>query len=300
MEDSMKIKLQMLTMDYQIPWFLVECMYTNHSNLSKLVGTPIEKLAFSCFDDLYPTVHKSKVHGGTDISTLPPGGFKHLIHIFHWTRTPAGKYLGETRSLHATKKMGNFYIPSATDLKLSATVFEKHAGIDVAYNDKRLSGVMQIAPLHIFKYSFEIYRTLLNFERHYVDCGFPVTAYVACIMNLLPTKADVKLLRANGIVPSTGIDEKEVLSSLQRLKGDDVDFNNVRMPNDLNILSEKVREHHETSYSRSYAELKSRYFANPWITISVIAGILLFILTFLQTILSFIQTKYSVLSYKQQ
>lgn len=134
------------------------------------------------------------MHGGS--GTLPPGGFKHLLHMFPWCRTPKGKL-----SLQSIKKVGDFYTPSATDLQLSATVFEKHAGIHVSYCDKRLYGMMQIALWHI-----------LAFEWCYMDCGFPVTVY------------------------------------------------DVRMPNDLNILSEKVRAHHERSYSRSYVELKSHYF----------------------------------------
>ncbi|XP_078149692.1 uncharacterized protein LOC144545013 [Carex rostrata] len=294
MEDSMKIKLQMLTMDYQIPWFLVECMYKKHSNLSELVGTPINELAFSCFDDLYPGVHRSKVHGGTGIGTLPPGGFKHLLHIFHWTRTPAGKYQGETRSLlKPTKKMDNFYVPTATDLKLSATVFEKHAGIHVSFHDRRLSGVMEIAPLHIFKYSISIYNELLEFERGYMDCGFPVTAYVACIVYLLHTEGDVRILRANGIIPSMGNDENDVLCSVKELK-ELICWDDIPMSDDLYDFSKKVRAHHERPSSKYYGEFKSRYCANPWIAISVVAGVCLFFLTFFQSV---IQAVFGTLSY---
>ena len=106
MRDPIMVKSVMLHMNHQIPWFVLEAVYAKHSNLSKLVGTPINILAMSCFDDLYPRVHKSKVHGGT--ITLPPSGFKHLLHLFHWTRTPEGKFLVDTRSLQPITHRPNF------------------------------------------------------------------------------------------------------------------------------------------------------------------------------------------------
>ena len=102
---------------------------------------------------------------------------------------------------------------------------------------------------------------------------------------------NVKILRANGIIQGTVVDDLLIWDKVHQFSSSIID--DVCMPNDLNILSEKVRAHHERSYSRSYAELKSRYFANPWITISVVAGILLFVLTFIQTI-------YGTLNYYKQ
>ena len=58
---------------------------------------------------------------------------------------------------------------------------------------------------------------------------------------LLQTKADVKLLRANGIVLSTGKDEKQVLEFVRYLEI--ALSSDVRMPNDLSDLSEKIRAH---------------------------------------------------------
>lgn len=50
-------------------------------------------------------------------------------------------------SLSALGTMQSFYIPSATYLQLSQTIFEIHldGSIDMSYEDKRLSGVFQLA-----------------------------------------------------------------------------------------------------------------------------------------------------------
>ena len=150
---------------------------------------------------------------------------------------------------------------------------------------------MQLAPWHISQYNIKNYQSLLKFEQSYPYCGLPFTAYVACLVCLLQKEADVRLLRAKGIIPSTRNDEKDVLGYVQQFKT--LLHDNAIMTNDLDILSKKVMAHHERKSTRCYGEFKSRYCSNPWITISVIAGILLFVLTFMQTL-------YGTLSYYKQ
>ncbi|KAG2632393.1 hypothetical protein PVAP13_2NG084200 [Panicum virgatum] len=218
MKDQIKTKIDMLRIRNQIPWFVVEAVFTN-SSLSELFGTRIDRLAMSCFDDLYPRVNKSKVKGGN----LPSGGFKHLLHIFHWTRTPEeGKWLVHTKSdqEQPAKRFAEFYIPNATNLLESATSFKRldSSSIDVAYSNKRISALMQVTPLHLFPYSYEIFYQLLNFEQRYPAYGLPVTAHFACKKSLLQTKADVKLLQKKGIVQNTmNKGEEDVLSFLHEV-----------------------------------------------------------------------------------
>lgn len=272
MEDPMVFKSEMVAMDCQIPWFVVQAVYTKHSKLSERFGTSIEKLARSCFDDLYPKVHESKKNNDTS----PLGGFKHLLHMFHSTRSPEGKFSGDMRLLQPIK-MKWFYIPSATDLQISATYFRKHAGdsINVSYHVRTLSGVMKLAPWHIFDNSIEIYKDLLKFESVYGEvCGFPITAYVACMVHLIQTEDDVRILQANGIIPITRGNRNNVLCEVEELKESLSD--DVPMSDDLYDLSKKITAHHERKSTKYYGEFKRFYFASPWMTISVIAGIIYF------------------------
>jgi len=163
-------------------------------------------------------VNKSKVKFGK----LPSGGFKHLLHIFHWTRTPEeGKWMVHTKSEQEqpAKRFVEFYIPNATNLLESSTSFKRlDSSSDVVYSNKRISALMQVAPLHLFPYSEEIFRQLLNFEQRYPAYGLPVTAHFACKKSLLQTKADVKLLQKKGIVQNTmNKGEEDVLSFLHEV-----------------------------------------------------------------------------------
>ncbi|XP_078167953.1 uncharacterized protein LOC144562623 [Carex rostrata] len=292
-EDHLQIYKYLFTLKYQIPWVFVEAVYTEFSDLSKLCAIPIHKLARLFMRETEPIEHPSKVDG----STVPKGGFKHLVHIFHWSRQPDEKYV-----VDSTRWFNSFHIPSATKLQLSQIVFQKDmdTSIDVSYSDnKRVSAVMQLTPWFISPLKRVLYESLLRFETLYTDCEIPFMVHFACMACLLKTEADVQVLRESGVINSpTSFDDKDVLLFVQELKT--FISRNHRLPNKLVTLEKNVMAHHKKSVYRVYGEFKKRYCSNPWIIISVIAGIILFILTFIQTVLSFIQTKYSVLSYKQQ
>jgi Plant protein of unknown function len=285
MKDQIRTKLSMLRLENQIPWFAVEAVFRN-SNLSKHFGdTSIERLAISCFDNLYPRANKSKVKGGS----FPSRGFKHLLHIFHWTRTPKRKWLvmdTKSKQIQTAKNFLEFYLPNATNLQESATSVKRLDGgsIDVTYSNNRLWALMQITPLHIFSYSDDIFTILLNFEQRYLECGLSVTSYLACMKSLLQTKADVKLLQKSSILQNTLKGEQDILTFVHNMPIVLVENLNDCMPDDLNSLSEKVIKHHEGSVSRAYSEIKSQFFPNKWVIISIIGAIILFVLTIIQTV----------------
>ncbi|XP_078149452.1 uncharacterized protein LOC144544769 [Carex rostrata] len=200
----------LLTMNYQIPWFLVEAVYTELSNINKLFAPPIHKIAYLFCDGLPPD-YFNIIDGDY---TVPEDGFKHLLHIFHWSRTPDEKYV---HNLTIQKWFGDFHIPSATELQLSQTVFIKDEdGTIMSYSDRR---VMQLTPWELYNYSPKLYESLLRFEDlYFIRCGYLFSSYVTCMASLLQTEADVRVLRANDIIPSTSFDDKNVLRCIQELK----------------------------------------------------------------------------------
>ena len=56
MEDQIKTKIDMLRIRNQIPWFVVEAVFTSSSLSKELSGTCIDRRAMSCFDDLISTL----------------------------------------------------------------------------------------------------------------------------------------------------------------------------------------------------------------------------------------------------
>jgi Plant protein of unknown function len=288
MQNQIKTKLSMLRLENQIPWFAVKAVFTN-SNLSEFFDdTNIERLAISCFDEFYPRANKSKVQG----ESFPSEGFKHLLHIFHWTRAPEREWLvmdTKTKQVQTAKRFADFYIPNATNLLGSATSIKRldTGAIDVAYSNSRISGQMEITPMYIFQYSREIFKNLLNFEQRYLECGLPVTAYLACMKNLLQTNADVELLHKNGIVQNTFKGEKDILDFVHYMTTILVNELNACVPSDLSNLSKEVNDHHEKIISRAYSELKTQFCPNRWLIFTIIGAIIsiiLFVLTFMQTI----------------
>ncbi|XP_078168912.1 uncharacterized protein LOC144563318 [Carex rostrata] len=291
--DSLLIFNYLFILKYQIPWVFVEAVYTEFSNLSKLCVIPIHKLARIFMQKLHPIEHPSKVDG----STVPKGGFKHLVHIFHWSRQPDEEYV-----VDSTRGINTFHIPSASKLQLSQIVFQKDMGatIDVSYsNNKRVSAVMKLTPWYLSPLDRVLYGSLLSFEDQYyivedqyrIDREMPFTTHFACIACLLKTEADVQVLRESGVIESTTFDYKDVLLCVQELKA--CITGNLLLPNKLVTLEKNVVAHHNKSVYRAIGEFKERYCSKPWIIISVIAGISLFVLTFIQTL-------YGTLSYYKQ
>jgi Plant protein of unknown function len=290
MNPPTRTKLDMLNLGNQIPWFAVEAVFTR-SNLHRVYSDKysIEKLAMSCFDDLFPRVNKFKVQNGA----LPIDGFEHLLHIFYWTRTPENNRWEPDDRTHQRlplKRFGMLYIPSATELLGSATVIGKLTSgfCDAEYSTRRISALMQIAPLDLFPYSHEIFSTLLKFEQHYRG-ELTLTVYIACMKGLLQTKEDVKLLQKNGIVRNTLKDEKEVLDFVQHFWKYLLEVD-AAIPFSFIRFSDEVNEHHEKGLARCYAGFKSHFCPSRWVMISIIAGITLFALTVIQSL-------YTVLGY---
>ncbi|KAH9741174.1 DUF862 domain-containing protein [Citrus sinensis] len=126
-----------------------------------------------------------------------------------------------------------------------------------------------------------LYRNILTFENMQ---GYPryFNDYVALLCFLIRTPKDADLLIQNGII---GLGDSERMSSvLQSLKKSCImgsDFQYANVVTDL-LHYCKLEWHGWT------ATLKQNYFNTPWASISVIAGVILLILTVVQTVCALI------------
>nr|CAD1831500.1 unnamed protein product [Ananas comosus var. bracteatus] len=282
-EHLKQIKLDLLTVDNQIPFSAIKTLLNCFGEEGHKPS--IEDLALSCFDDLWPTRNEEQ-----KIDTdMPP--FHHLLHLFHWSRIPAEGYEMNSRLL-SNKNASQQYIPSATELQKSATKFKKNdSGSCLGITFKRrltgLFGVIKIPVLHLYDYSKSTFRNLIAFEANPTNDVLCFTAYSACMSCILQRKEDVKLLMERGILASTNYKDTEVIEffkDLSRKVEDSI------MPDTLIELYNEVNGHHNNKISKWFGNFRLHYFPNPWITLSLIGALVLFALSFFQTI-------YGMLSY---
>ncbi|KAM0831089.1 hypothetical protein ACQ4PT_065774 [Festuca glaucescens] len=173
------------------------------------------------------------------------------------------------------------HLPSATDLRESATLFKKKSAgspLDLSFHRSwfGMSGVMRIPALYLHDDSELIFRNLIAFEQRHLKCSLSVTSYSICMARLLQSETDAKLLRKNRILAHTDKSDQEIVDFFKKLSGD---YKDTFMPSDLRKLYKDVATHHDSQLARICGGIMLQYFPTPWITISIIGGAIIFFAT---------------------
>nr|CAD1831547.1 unnamed protein product [Ananas comosus var. bracteatus] len=269
-EHTEQIKLDLLTVDNQIPFFTIETLLDCFPQDSSIRKESIEELALCCFDDLWPKKNKEKVMSirvpwfrhllcllkeersdEVETSRGAPYQFHHLLHLFHWSRIPKEGYQMDFEDRDSRSAL-QLYIPSATELQKSATKFKKkHSGSSLHVTFNRgltfVSGVINIPVLQLYNYSKPIFRNLVAFEATPANSVLCFTAYTACMSCMLQREDDVKLLRERGIVASTNYKDAEIVKFFEELNKE---VEGVEMPDTLRKLYTDVTDHHNSRISK--------------------------------------------------
>nr|CAD1827527.1 unnamed protein product [Ananas comosus var. bracteatus] len=304
------IKLDLLTVDNQIPLFTIKILLGCFPEDSSIRKESIKELALWCFDDLWPMkneeqdlvkrrseeqdsekerkeeqVRSAGVPLFLEEQEIPlflevdeTDQFHHLLDLFHWSRIPKKGYEMEFEDAGSRNALQLYipnalqlYIPSATELQKSATKFKK----------KDSGSCLDITLHSTADYrSKPIFHNLIAFEatpRNRVLC---FTAYTACMSSLLQREDDVKVLRERGIIASTNYKDADIVKFFEELNKE---VEGVEMPDTLRKLYTNVNDHHNSRTSQWYGNF-------PWIKVALAGSYLLFLLTLMQTV-------YSILSY---
>ncbi|KAI6670709.1 hypothetical protein NL676_005594 [Syzygium grande] len=147
-------------------------------------------------------------------------------------------------------------------------------------------GVLWLPVIKVGDDTESMFLNLMTFERLHIGAGNEITAYVTFMDNIINSERDVALLHAQGIIQNAlGIDKAvaELFNSL--CEGVPLASNS-----SLDAVQKNISDYCEKSWNKWRANLNRDYFGNPWSILSLIAAILLFVLTIIQTV-------YAVLSY---
>ncbi|GKV10425.1 hypothetical protein SLEP1_g21789 [Rubroshorea leprosula] len=178
------------------------------------------------------------------------------------------------------------FICSATELNEAGIKFQKKEGklFDIEFQN----GVMSIPTLIIDDYTESIFRNIVAYEQY--DVGVisqPFTDYITFMDCLINTGKDVGLLCRCGVLDNWLGDHEVVATMFNRLR-DSVLISAVRFHYSEIFIG--VNKHCDREWNQWKANLRHNYFNTPWASISVIAAVILLLLTVLQSV-------YSVLAY---
>lgn len=130
----------------------------------------------------------------------------------------------------------------------------------------------------------------MAFERIHVSAGYKVTSYVFLISCLIGNSEDVSLLKSYGVLTNAVGTDKEVVKLFGSISKDIV----LDPEDNIDVIYRKVRQQLRKRFRRRLnywrIDLLKTYFRTPWGVLSVVAAIILFTLTAIQTV-------YTVLSY---
>ncbi|KAG6498207.1 UPF0481 protein At3g47200-like [Zingiber officinale] len=180
-------------------------------------------------------------------------------------------------------------VPCARELKNAGVQIVRKMDTDSFLDVTFANGRLEIPRIRAYNVSNTILRNLIAFEQLYPERGTHVTDFAYLMDCLIDTREDVALLREADILVSAMGSNRDVADLFNRMckkvvvqptKGH------------LRAVFEDVPKHCEKKYNKWRATLNHAYFGNPWAVISVVAAILLFLLTIVQTV-------YSVLCYHQ-
>ncbi|XP_058084051.1 UPF0481 protein At3g47200-like [Magnolia sinica] len=281
----------MLLLENQLPFFVLECSLHLHTKPFSL-----PELALDFFEHILRKNDK-----------IPcTSKILHLLHLFHSRLLPESQvekiFSRMDQSNPQCYKRANIHprtvmrspvsldrkppkhpkkIPSAEALEDAGIRFSlKEDGgsfLDVEFN----RGRMEVPLVSISTNS--LFRNFIAFEQCFPDCGNHFTSYAIFMDSIVNTEADVAILNDAKIVEHVLGSDQDVAHLFNDLcKGITIDFED----SFLASLFEDVTGFTETRWHRWQARLMRDYFSNPWTILSLIAAIVVLILTLVQTYFS--------------
>ncbi|KAK1259632.1 putative UPF0481 protein [Acorus gramineus] len=220
----------------------------------------------------------------------------HLLHLFYQTaasirrsndhfhdvndceRTPSQRLKGKSDTGEGGNKVSN-WMRTASELQEAGVKFVGKSDcrfLSVSFRD----GKMEIPTIRIFERTLPTLRNLIAFEQCFPDTNSEVTFFADLMDALIDTPRDVKVLQDAGIL-KIGLSNPKEVTQLFNLLCRHVYYDNSESY--LREVYNKVNCYCDSRWHRYRAVLARDYFRNPWTIISVVAAVILLVLTFLQT-----------------
>ncbi|XP_031371512.1 putative UPF0481 protein At3g02645 isoform X1 [Punica granatum] len=196
-------------------------------------------------------------------------------------------HLSSKKHSRVKEEREELQIPSlmltATKLHQAGVRFAEHTSthlLDIKFED----GMLSIPHFSVGDYTETFYRNLLAFEQCHYLRDSPFTAYFHFMDQLINTPEDIELLVECGIINSTASDRLRAANIFNGLGP------GLLSPGESHYghRREQLLTYYKVPWHKWKAALRQNYFNTPWAGISVIAAVILLVLTVVQTVFSVI------------
>ncbi|KAG1328014.1 UPF0481 protein [Cocos nucifera] len=142
---------------------------------------------------------------------------------------------------------------------------------------------MEIPPLRVTDHTCSLFRNLIAFEQCYAGAMTYITTYAVFMDCIIDEAKDAQLLHLRGILVNRLSTDKALAGLFNKL------CNEIHYSSNNNHLADlfmEVHGYYNSKFHKWRADFKRNYFSSPWTIISVIAAVLLLLLTIEQAVLA--------------
>ena len=265
------LKHDLLLLENQIPWFVLEHLFDMIKNVKPLIT-----LVTEFFHNIFST--SVKLHQLSGIDYDRSHGSKHILDLIRNSLFESSRNKNDHAWIPAWEPM-----PSATRIHEAGIKFKRATSSRTMSEIKFDEGELEIPPLHIHERTESLFRNLICLEQCLPNCGALITPYAILLDNLIDTAQDMEILcKSKAIV--NYLDNKDAAQIFNKLY-DDI---GVRDPYYRDV-TQRVISYCELCWPRHRTTLVRDYCKNPWTLISVIFAAILLIFAFLQTFFTIIK-----------
>ncbi|XP_039139686.1 UPF0481 protein At3g47200-like [Dioscorea cayenensis subsp. rotundata] len=267
----------LVNVENQIPFTIIQALF---SKLKTPGDEDIDLVEIA--RQLLSCIHPSPYQ---NFATIPPPPVHHLLHLFHSTFVPSDDCLKiNSSNLQKQKIIDVDWIPSATELQLAGVKFVKKKGCATNFLDISFkNGIIEIPQVELDDNTNTLFRNLIAFEQ----CYYPhtknyITAYAFFMDYMINAPKDVELFELKGIFINRLGTPDHAATLINHL------CDQIRLSRD-NFLKgsiQGVKNYHESRWHKWRAKLMRDYFDNPWAIVSLVAALILLLLTIQQSFIA--------------
>ena len=154
---------------------------------------------------------------------------------------------------------------------------------DVEFRSGFFTGELILPPLFLTPDALVYYRNLIASEicDGKSSCeGFIIASYISFMNSLIANPEDVKVLRSKRIILHTLNSDEEVFKMLKEISGTESRLKNLFI---YQGVRQDIEKHYNSKKRIWIAEIRHKYFNQPWSIFGLLAAVVAIILSFLQT-----------------
>ncbi|KAM0844481.1 hypothetical protein ACQ4PT_057041 [Festuca glaucescens] len=207
----------------------------------------------------------------------------HLLHLFYLS---VGLPPSQRQQQHWHRQSDALlpelpqWIPCAKELEEAGIRFRKRRNAASFLDIVFARGVLEIPQLELNDSSESLLRNLIAFEQTYPDTPRDISTYAVFMNCLVTSEEDMKILDLHGILVNHLNSRRDVA---WRFFSDIVAQVHWSTDNYLVDLMGAVNRYRDSRRHKWRAALVRNYFSNPWVIMSVLAALLLLVMSVLQT-----------------